>query len=399
MTTQSSLLSTDKKRTIYRKQPLKKRFLFLLILLLLLAILEPVYSGNTFLLPLILLLVLSRLQTRYRLLPERICHWCEPVWRPAVRRMRWLHIRQIQGEKTAPLRQETTLCKNCGQRFSGNYCPRCGQSCHVRRFNFLSILTNILRAFSRLANGFKRTAVELLWRPGYMMADFIKGKRIRYIQPFQMLFLLAAFYVLMAKMVMPLSFPDEKPTTEQKQQAATNRKQTGEKEDSFRFIDGLKTARQQLAEQLHFDSHNHPFLRYVTAMLYSWAHGNKAAFILCTLPLFAIASRLTFRWKKFPPYNTTEHLFIQTYIACQLLMISILLIPFTGRIWQDDLYDIPAQGIFLLFMWDYHELFCTSWWSSFWRTAQMFLYSLLLLMLLAVICTVLLVFYMEITTK
>lgn len=86
--------------------------------------------------------------------------------------------------KIPPLSTEECTCRNCGNSYAGNFCPRCGQTRSVKRFNTLSILSNVLRAFTRLANGFKRTAIELLWRPGYMMADFIKGKRVRYIPAF-----------------------------------------------------------------------------------------------------------------------------------------------------------------------------------------------------------------------
>lgn len=404
MINENSLLSTDKKRWVYRKYPLKKRHLFLLLPLLFLAIIEIIYSGNTFLFSSIFLLVLAKLWTKYRLLPDSIRRWIDPVWHPITRQLRYFHIRQIRGEQVPPLSTTEHICKNCGDAFTGNYCPRCGQTNKVRRFNAASIFSNILKAFSRLANGFRRTIVELLWRPGYMMADFIKGKRIRYVQPFQMLFLLAAFYVLMMQLVDPVSLQKENKKenqTEQQAKVTTPQVQGQDEkhEDSgfFHFAEALNIINKQIEEKAGFNTNNNVFPKYVLKLLQNWAHGNKAATILLTIPLFGVASRMVFCWKKFPAYNLTEHLFIQTFIACQLLLISILILPFTGKAWVDDLYDIPAEAIFLLFMWDYHELFCTSWWSSFWRTAQTVLYSLLILITTAAICVGLLFIYMEIT--
>ena len=71
----------------------------------------------------------------------------------------------------------------------------------------------------------------------------------------------------------------------------------------------------------------------------SWGHGNKAFRIIATLPLFALATQLAFRRRKYKlNYNTTEHVFIQAYIACQILLLSIIVLPFNGYAKVDDLY-------------------------------------------------------------
>lgn len=119
-------------------------------------------------------------------------------------------------------------------------------------------------------------------------------------------------------------------------------------------------------------------------LLKRWTNGNKAFQIIATLPLFAVATQLAFRRKKYRlNYNTTEHLFIQTYIACQILLLSIIALPFYGYAQMDDLYDLPLWGIFALYCWDYKQLYQCSWWRSFWYTALMSLYSFLLLILFA----------------
>ncbi len=45
--------------------------------------------------------------------------------------------------------------------------------------------------------------MELLYRPGYMIRDFIGGKRVKYSHPFQSLFILAALYIMAVQIVDP----------------------------------------------------------------------------------------------------------------------------------------------------------------------------------------------------
>lgn len=116
----------------------------------------------------------------------------------------------------------------------------------------------------------------------------------------------------------------------------------------------------------------------------SWGHGNKAFRIIATLPLFALATQLAFRRRKYKlNYNTTEHVFIQAYIACQILLLSIIVLPFNGYAKVDDLYELPLWLIFVLFCWNYKQLYRCTWWRSFWRTILMLTYSLVLLVIFA----------------
>ena len=129
-----------------------------------------------------------------------------------------------------------------------------------------------------------------------------------------------------------------------------------------------------------------PFLLKVWNLLKSWGHGNKAFRIIAPLPLFAIATQLAFRRRKYKlNYNTTEHIFIQAYIACQILLLSIVVLPFNGHAQVYDLYELPLWLIFVLFCWDYKQLYHCSWWKSFWRTILMLIYSLILLIASAAI--------------
>ena len=353
----------------------------------------------------------------------------------AFRRM--IHIKQIRGRsisEAAP--KETTICKNCGHTFTGNYCNHCAQSKEVQRFNFRSGILHALGGLSNIDRGFGYTLLELLYRPGYMINDFIAGKRVRYFRPFQTLFVLAAVYILLVQFIDPDALKKENTVKSTKQQEITDARdqlqmqldtmqdETGKKvleqaikylnrpvelesgqsgtqksqpghdgkentEPSPDWIDNIVDNTAHISERKLIES---PFMQRVWNILKNWAHGNKAVSIIFTLPLFALATRMAFRKRVYNRhYNYTEHIFVQTYIAGQILLVSSIYLLFRGKAEVGNLYDLSVLGIFVLFVWDYKQLFRGTWWQTIRRTMLMFFYSLLLIIFTAVILVTLLI--------
>lgn len=372
--------------------------------------------------PFFLLLLWGILRKR-RILPDKVKAFIEPAWHPCAVRLRAFRIKQIQGKTIPPADSETCTCLNCGTTYTGSYCSRCGQSRHTTRYRLSNALSNIASGFFNIDHGFGRTLLELLYRPGYMIADYISGKRARYFRPFQTLFILAALYIMAVQLVDPeaLRLHKKQAQTEQEEIAIAQRKlnreleQTNDQEEKEALAiilksleeaalnkDSARTAlmKEPGEEENFFDTfaketmqaegkldkfiENSPFLQRVLNLLKSWAHGNKAFRIIATLPLFALATQLAFyRRKRKQNYNTTEHLFLQAYIACQILLLSIIVLPFNGYAEVDDLYELPLWIIFILFCWDYRQLYRYTWWRSFWHTVLMLVYSLVLLIAFA----------------
>ncbi|MPM80845.1 hypothetical protein SDC9_127896 [bioreactor metagenome] len=156
-----------------------------------------------------------------------------------------------------------------------------------------------------------------------------------------------------------------------------------------KFVDSIEDNLAGLSEKKLTEG---SFLDRVWNILKNWAHGNKAFSIILTLPLFALATRMAFRKRTYNRrYNYTEHIFVQTYIACQILIVSTILLLLRGKAELNNVYDISNWGMFLLFTWDYKQLFHGTWWQTIRRTILMFFYSLLLLILIAFILVALIV--------
>lgn len=424
-----------------------------------------------------------------------------------------LHQKQIRGKHEIKENPTCCVCKNCRNTFQGNYCPHCGQNRHTPRFTIRNAFQNILSGFFNIDHGFSRNLIELLYRPGYMIRDYLKGKRVHYYKPFQTLFVLAALYIMGVQLIDPAAIKlsekemEEEPTIaslmddikyqqEQTSDSCTKyyleqsityadsaqwaqthslsesiqaqidakfsnqdpnelkkeiskqikkelkqkiKAKNGEiddwrglmkeigttlaRQDSLRMATLGKEANKQdstiseirkniLANMAQQDNPyedqdiwndlseagsemknvfnemtnnyftENSFLSAVGNLMKSWIHGNKAFSILALLPLFTISTRLSFcRTSIGRRLNLTENFFAQVYIACQILWISLLILPFTGTAHLNDIFDLSYKAIFILFVWDYRQLFGLSWWKSFCRTIIMFWYCFLGLLL------------------
>lgn len=427
------ILPGSDSQVLRRKKRISIGQIILLLFLLWLAY-EESFPGDSYVFLLIFIFTSWGILQKRSVLPEKAERYLASLLHPCIVRLRAIHIKLIRGKDAPALAEETAVCRNCGHTYTGNFCNRCGQSRNTPRYRLSNALRNIAGGFFNIDNGFGRTLIDLLHRPGYMIRDFIGGKRIPYFRPFQTLFILAAIYIMTVQLVDPDALKPKAPLTEQQE---TVMKLTREQKRVQKRLEKAKTAEERkvleitlkslekkltsqqvlqavtdslaaenlaktsadgednLVKTLVSDSHrikdkieqylrHSPFLMNVWNLLKTWGHGNKAFSIIAILPLFAIATQLAFRRRKYKlNYNLTEHIFIQAYIACQILFLSIFAVPLNGHARTEHLYELPILLIFALFCWDYKQLYRCTWWKSFWRTLLMFTYGLIVLVLLA----------------
>lgn len=388
----------------------------------------PLDNDSTFIFFTLFLVYLLKVGSTRRLLPREVKAWLCEKCHPLIVRARAFHIRQIRGKAPAPLSTEKCTCRNCGHTFTGNFCPRCGQTRGVYRFRLRHAPGNILRSLFRVDGKFGHTLIALLYRPGHLMRGFMQGRRAAYSMPLQTLFLLVAFYLLAVQLVIP-QIKEEKAEKIDTEKAERIRKSLAElQEGRNEETDSLAMAiwdasialqKSNLAEVLPADSlksnerleeeeenvtilgiglnssqfgekldtyiRDIPFLGRVWELLKRWGHGNRTLHVIAILPLFAVGTYWSFqnRWqlRKHPRrvrFNLMEHFFIQAYIAGQIMLLSILVLPFGLADYEADIFALPWSIIFLLFWWDLRQLYLCSWWASFCRTVWMFVYGFLL---------------------
>ena len=96
--------------------------------------------------------------------------------------------------------QETQHCLNCGQDYEGSYCPHCGQSHTTYRITWSNFWRNFVMNGIGLQGTLPHTIIELFYRPGFLIRDYLAGKRQHYTNPFRMLLLTAAIFILFNSM-------------------------------------------------------------------------------------------------------------------------------------------------------------------------------------------------------
>jgi len=106
--------------------------------------------------------------------------------------LRAFRIWQRRPYQVAPLSDHSHQCSSCATSFQGNFCPRCGQSAQIGRFSFKKSFLLFLDVWGLGNRGMFRTIRDLMFRPGYMIRDYLRGMQSAYFPPFKMFFLLAA---------------------------------------------------------------------------------------------------------------------------------------------------------------------------------------------------------------
>ena len=91
---------------------------------------------------------------------------------------------------------EQQRCRNCGHQVDGEYCSNCGQREGRADRRFMDLAGEIVGDVSDVDSRFWRTLVSLLFRPGYLTAEFIAGRRARYLPPLR-LYLVFSFIVFL----------------------------------------------------------------------------------------------------------------------------------------------------------------------------------------------------------
>ena len=87
-------------------------------------------------------------------------------------------------------------CRNCHEKLGGEYCPRCGQREGRADMRFLDLAGELTGDLLDFDSRLWRTLAYLLFRPGKLTAEFIAGRRARYLPPLR-LYLVISFIMFL----------------------------------------------------------------------------------------------------------------------------------------------------------------------------------------------------------
>ena len=98
---------------------------------------------------------------------------------------------------------DVNQCNNCGHSFVGNYCPYCSQKAGEGDIGWDSVRQSVMDVWGLGSRSLPSTICQLLVRPGYLIGDYISGKRQVSFPPVKMLFIVAVIVVFWVYYLMP----------------------------------------------------------------------------------------------------------------------------------------------------------------------------------------------------
>lgn len=101
--------------------------------------------------------------------------------------------------KTKPTQIKGLECLNCGQPLSGteNFCSYCGQKNTIKKLSFSNFISNLFSGFFSYDSRFWTTFIPLLIKPGKVSKDYIEGKHVRFVNPFQLYLNISIIFFLL----------------------------------------------------------------------------------------------------------------------------------------------------------------------------------------------------------
>lgn len=91
----------------------------------------------------------------------------------------------------------TLACPSCGATHMGRFCDRCGEKRRANHdFSVQHYVGEALEALTHFDSKILRTAWLLVRRPGALSANYLEGRRVRYMTPLRLFLLLSVIYYL-----------------------------------------------------------------------------------------------------------------------------------------------------------------------------------------------------------
>lgn len=88
-------------------------------------------------------------------------------------------------------------CKSCGNVFTGIFCNVCGEKViQPSDRSFKNFIGSFLTAITLADNRFLKTLWLTIKNPGFLSKEYANGRRVKYIRPLQMFFVLNLIYFL-----------------------------------------------------------------------------------------------------------------------------------------------------------------------------------------------------------
>lgn len=222
-----------------------------------------------------------------------------------------------------------------------------------KRITMESVTKNFLDVWGFGNKNIFVTAWHLIWRPGFMMRDYLEGRRGRLQQPVMMLVVLTLGLMLLVNILPIEVVPRESHVSDF---AAARAQVSGTAPEDRLILHTLNAMEgmSKYAEKLH-----------------AWEEENPDFGLIVKFSISILLTWLLFRKTKDKTYNFAEIMTVVCYALCQFQIISIVWLLCTAW-WHPQIsfnpFIFPFYIVHIVYFIDFQQLFQRRWWSTLWRT-------------------------------
>jgi hypothetical protein len=102
-----------------------------------------------------------------------------------------------QYDFNVPIPEEPGVCKTCGAQITANFCSNCGEKKFIPgEHTIRHFFGDVLNAITSLDGNFLQTAKLMIMKPGVMSYQYIHGRRVPFIKPMSMFFIVNLIYFM-----------------------------------------------------------------------------------------------------------------------------------------------------------------------------------------------------------
>ena len=304
-------------------------------------------------------------------------------------RIRLFHIWQVTGKRPFESHRsklEPAICPSCGTSFDTPYCPQCGQAHDTRRRD--KLYKGSFDSIPFLNDDAKRTFVHLIFRPGYMIRDYIRGRNSSYLAPLTALIIFYAFLALVSSIAAPYTPDNGRSQVDRIREVFSSVAQdqmdsTAVSQRVGSRMTKLGTLASDAYVWLHLDTMpqevNTHFEQSVAA-LESTLRSQGVPRFLGELILMTLSIWIVFRRKYRMSFSASAT--AASYILCQFCFF--MLFAVLVSLGKNEQISGLLMGVLMVV--DFHQMLDISWSRSLWQTIKVMLVQLAadgLLLLLA----------------
>lgn len=96
-------------------------------------------------------------------------------------------------------------CLNCGRELSGPFCSGCGQEAREANRPLLPLIKEFADEFFRFDSRLLNTTLALIFRPGFLTLEYLKGRRAKYLSPFRMFITVSVIFFIVLFQTQPIN--------------------------------------------------------------------------------------------------------------------------------------------------------------------------------------------------